>query len=259
MTKTEIEPELLDDDFTDDLEEPEFEEEVEITPEMEEVADGLIEEGFDPSEVEEMLFDPAPRRRRGRRRRKSTRRYDPAPRRRRRTRRRSRRYDPAPRARSAYPRRRKGYRRRAKGALGKLKKYVMPGVAGLTFYGAYQQRSKDLLAAGSITKDSVFDAIMYDVKNFNGADAMTRLQDNATEIITPVIGSVIVKAVKPGGQIGKVAGIMADALMGYATGKFGKVVLDPPMAQSKVIGRQVEKKAISPTVTPAVVDNPYYN
>lgn len=181
----------------------------------EQIAEQLSGEGFDPDDIEEALYDPAPRRR-GRKHRG--------------TRRMRRAYDPAPRRRSRKGKGRRmrtyaqttgknGYRRRAKGMLGKLKQYAMPGAAGVTFFAAYSLRAKQL-------NMSLMDAIMYDVKNFDSTAAMKRVQDNAGEIATPLIAGW---AVKKTGIAGKYSALAGDILTGLGIGKAAKTILDPPI------------------------------
>ena len=172
----------------------------------------LIDAGHDPEEVEELLYDPAPRRRGKKHHRKATRSHSYS---------RARSYDPAPRKRKVTAK-----RTGKKGTLNKLKKFAMPAAAGLTFYGAYVKRAEDLFNAGSIPEKSVFKAIEYDVKNFNGTDAMNRVKAQAGEIATPLIASW---AVKETHILGKYSGIAADLLAGFGIGVAGKAVLDPPI------------------------------
>lgn len=183
-----------------------------------ELEDQLVDQGYDPEEVDELLYDPAPRRRgrkKGKKSRSHKRTYDPSPRRRFR---RSRRYDPAPK---------NGYRKKAKGILGKLKPFVGVGVGGLTFYGAYTKRTADLKAAGSLPATAnIFDAVMYDINHFNGNDAMARVQTKAAGIATPAIAGWAIKKFVSG-TAGKLIG---DALMGFAGGTAAKTILDPPIA-----------------------------
>ncbi len=191
----------------------------------EQIEDQLIDEGFDPDDIDEMLYDPAPRRGR-RRHRRSHRSYDPAPRRRRRSRRRSgRRYDPAPRRGSKsgyYGKLKKKYGKHAKGMLGKFRKFALPGAAGLTFLGAYMTRASQLGV-------SVPDAITKDIKEFDGKAAMKRVQDSAGEIATPLVAGWAIKETK---VAGKYSGLIGDVLTGIGLGTFAKKVLDPPVGSN---------------------------
>ncbi len=188
----------------------------------EQIEDQLIDEGFDPDDIDEMLYDPAPRQGR-RRHRRSHRSYDPAPRRRRRSRRRSgRRYDPAPRRRSGWRGKAKKYGKRTKGMLGKFRKYALPGAAGLTFLGGYMARAKQL-------NMSVPDAMMKDIKEFDGKAAMKRVQDSAGEIATPLVAGWTIKETK---VAGKYSGLIGDVLTGIGLGTFAKKVLDPPVGSN---------------------------
>lgn len=193
----------------------------ETQEQLENLGEQLINDGYDPDEVNELLYDPAPRRGKGKRkgkgRRKASRRsYDPAPRRGRGSR---RRYDPAP---QYYVRAKK----RAKGLLPKLRKLAIPGAAGLTFYAAYVKRATDLKAAGKIPENNVFKAIQYDIENFNATDAVARMQTATPAILTPVIGGW---AIKKSGILGKYSGIAGDILTGMGLGVAGKAILDPPI------------------------------
>ena len=202
----------------------------ETQEQLEELEEQLIEDGYDPDEVNELLYDPAPRkggrRRKSRRGRKARRSYDPAPRRskrRGRGRRGSRRYDPAP---QYFVRAKK----RAKGLLPKLRKLAIPGAAGITFYAAYVKRATDLHAAGSIPENNVLKAIQYDVENFNATDAVSRVQKQAPAILTPVIGGW---AIKRSGILGKYSGIAGDILTGMGLGVGAKAILDPPIRATR--------------------------
>jgi len=180
----------------------------------EDVMERLADEGFDEDDIER-LFDPAPRRGRSRHRRyRRAKMYDP---------------DPAPRRRrsrsaSAYPKKR---RSRARGALNKLRPFIMPVTAGVTFYMAYTSRAKAL----GVNPDTglpytVFEAIMYDFKNFDSAAAWTRIQDKGIQPAIIAGAGWAVKKYAPGGGIAKMVG---DAIMGLGVGQLVKVVLDPPV------------------------------
>jgi hypothetical protein len=181
---------------------------------IEDVEQRLIDAGHDPEDVEELLYDPAPKRRGGKKRRvhKSRVHHARSP---------AYVYDPAPRRRKVTAK-----RTGKKGTLAKLKKFAIPGAAGLTFYGAYVKRAEDLFTAGKIPEKSVFKAIEYDLKNFNGTDAMNRVKAQAGEIATPLIASWAVKETK---ILGKYSGIAADLLAGFGIGVGAKAVLDPPI------------------------------
>jgi len=205
------------------------------TAALTEVQDMLMDEGFDPEEVEEMLYDPAPRKKGRKKKKTSKRRYDPAP---------KRTYRPY----SASRKKRKttAKRKKPKGMLAKMKKFAMPGTAGVTFYAAYIKRADELFTAGKIAKKSVYSAVEYDVKNFDVDDAMDRLKDNAGEIVAPVIAGMLVKETK---VAGKHSGLVADILTGLAAGKAGKVLLDPPIAGAAPPARLSEQKTIQPAAT----------
>lgn len=181
----------------------------------------LLDAGYDPADVEEFLYDPAPRRRgrkgksvakRTYRAKRSTRRY-------------ARSYDPAPR------RRKTGGRKKPRGILAKVKKFAFPGAAGITFYSSYLKRADELFTAGLITQKSVFSAIEYDVKNFDANAAMDRLKVAAPKIVVPSLVGVVVKETK---IAGKYSGLVKDLMVGMAAGTAAKAALDPPLNQTSI-------------------------
>lgn len=184
---------------------------------LEDVEQRLIDAGHDPEEVKELLYDPAPRRRgrKKQRTRRSRTQHVRSP---------AYVYDPDPRKRKVTAK-----RTGKKGTLAKLKKFAIPGAAGLTFYGGYVKRAEELFTAGKITEKSVFKAIEYDFKNFNGTDAMNRVKSQAGEIATPLIAGWAVKETK---VLGKYSGIAADLLTGFGIGVGAKAILDPPITNN---------------------------
>ena len=227
--KTIIEVEYMetpDNDFDEGFESGE-------TAALTEVQEMLMDEGFDPEEVQEMLYDPAPKK--GKKKKTSKRRYDPAP---------QKRYKP--RSTSGKKRKTTARRKKPKGMLAKMKKFAMPGTAGVTFYASYLKRADELFTAGKITKKSVYSAVEYDVKNFDVDDALDRLKDNAGEIATPVLAGMLVKETK---IAGKHSGLVADILTGLAAGKAAKVLLDPPIAGAAPPARQIAQKTTQPAAT----------
>jgi len=215
----------------------------------EELYEQLVDQGFQEAEVSEMLYDPAPRR--GRKGRgkincsakqratmpqmcKGSRSYDPAPRRGRKhrhhARRSVRRYDPAISV-TRYRDTARRYGKRAKGMLTKLKPLVMPAAAGLTFYTAYVSRATALFGAGKITKNSVYEAIMYDLKNLDGNAAVDRLQQKASGIAMPAIIGTGLKYAKGyvDPKLRTPMDVVGDALIGMAIGTGFKAILDPPI------------------------------
>lgn len=167
--------------------------------------------------MSELLYDPAPRRRGGRRRSRAVRHY--------------RSYDPAAKKRKVTARRTK------KGFLNKLKPYVLPGTAGVTFYAAYVARATELFNAGSITANDVVLAIQYDIQHFVAGDAMTRLQTNAISIATPAVGGFLVDATH---IAGKYSPVVRDLLYGLAVGTGAKAVLDPPIPGNAPTSRRIQ-------------------
>lgn len=214
-----------------------FETGVEVGKEeqLTQLEDRLLDEGFPPDEVDELLYDPAPRRRGRKRRRHSRRTYDPAPRRR------------------SSGRRTTARHYRKKGTLSKLKKFVLPATAGMTFYSAYTKRATDLFNQGLISSNSVYDAIMYDINNFDSTAAMTRLQDQAGNIATPLIGGWAIQETK---LLGKYSGIVADILYGLGIGTGAKAILDPPIGnRSAATNRsRVIRRAGTPGTSVAPAD-----
>lgn len=217
---------------------------------QERLADQLIDEGFDPDEVNELLYDPAPRSHKGYRKGKRScsakqwakmpqickgsktsshhsRYADPAPRRGRKGV--SRRYDPAPYSTTA-----RKYGKKAKGMLTKLRPIVMPAAAGLTFYTAYTTRAKALFATAKIPKDSVYEAIKYDLSYLDANAAVDRLQAKASGIITPAIIGTILKYGKQyvDPKLRAPMDVTGDALIGMAIGTGFKILLDPPIQNS---------------------------
>ncbi|KPQ42194.1 MAG: hypothetical protein MPEBLZ_03244 [Candidatus Methanoperedens nitroreducens] len=185
---------------------------------LEDVEQRLIDAGHDPEEVEELLYDPAPRHHKGKKKQRSHRsrtQHVRSP---------AYVYDPAPRKRKVTAK-----RTGKKGTLAKLKKFAIPGAAGLTFYGGYVKRAEELFTAGKITEKSVFKAIEYDFKNFNGTDAMNRVKSQAGEIIAPVAVGWGIKETK---ILGKYSGIAADLLTGFGIGVGAKAILDPPITNA---------------------------
>lgn len=192
---------------------------------LDELAQNLEASGYDPEEVSELLYDPAPRRRRHRK----SKRYDPAPKRHRR--RRSRRYDPAPFASGS----------RSRGLLSKLKPLVGVTVGGVVFYNAYTTRAAALFASGAITTNSVMDAITYDLSHFSATDAMNRVKASPGAAVTLVAGSIA----KGYGILPKrgLIGLVVDAALGATAGMVAKQVLDPPMPAA----RQGQMKRVTGT------------
>lgn len=201
---------------------------------LEQVADTFEDAGYDPDEVEELLYDPAPRRRRHRRRVA----YDPAPRRRR-----SRRAATvvAPRGRRK-GRRRTGRKvgRKVKGMLSKFKSYALPAAAGGSFLMQYAARADALKASGAITTGGyggILEAVRYDITHFNASDAMTRVSSNLSTIAVPLVGGYLVKNVGSGfvksGIEKDIIEIVGDILMGYGAAVGVKKVLDPPVGPAR--------------------------
>jgi len=226
--------------MTDELEEiQETEGAVEVPAEIEELEGQLLEAGFDPSDVEEALYDPAPRRRKHRkvhhRKHKAAAIvYDPRKRRvSHKVSHRRRRYDPAPK-RSVTARRTSRKAGMTK-ILTKLRPYIAPAVGLYSFYAAYQTRLVALQGIAAKNKDgtpvsSVFQAIMFDVDNFNSTDAWARVQAQVSDYGLPLAAGYGVKQFHVGG---KYSGIIGDVLMAFGAQKLAKVILDPPAVAAR--------------------------
>lgn len=230
----------------------------------EQIADELVTQGeLSVDEAEELLFDPAPRRRGKRRgkihcsprqratmpqicigggksRRQS---YDPAPRRYRKRRGYRRTYDPAPvggyRAAAKRYYRKKGG---AKGLIAGLRPLVGPAVLIGTVYQKYSERAVKLKAENKMLDgklvDGWFMALMYDIKNRPTTSVMDRIKDNAGKIATPVILGVGVKygakKVRLHPKVNQVAGIGGEALIYHGIGNLINAILDPPDHMTQV-------------------------
>lgn len=108
-------------------------------------------------------------------------------------------YDPAPRPRSRYR-----YRTAAKKAYGGAKARVKAektnlliggGAVLAALYAKYSKRVTALKAMGAVLDgkpvDSIWKALMYDIKNRPTTPFMDRLGANAMEIATPIVGGVV--------------------------------------------------------------------
>lgn len=201
----------------------------------EQLAAQLEDEGFDPGEIEELVFDP---RRRGGRHRRGSRRYrtyDPA-RKRRRSRKRSTAAPTKTYARAA-PRRkasRRGGKKKAK-MLRTLERWAFPITGGVSFFYLYWMRAKELYGLGLVSSENdIFGAIMYDLKNFNVNDMFTRLVSNVGNYGLPLAGGFIVDNTK---ILGKYSKAGSQALYGTGAGILGKTILDPKGAAPVKISR----------------------
>ncbi len=218
--------------------------------ELDELAEQLENEGFDPDEIEEALYDPAPRRRRGRRGRRMHRRsYNPAPRRRRRGRR--------GRGRSRYgkrkvtARRRRfggraiGYIKRKKGTLAKFRKYVLPGVTIGSFYLSYAANAK----ARGMTLGA---ALKADLQNWDANKVWAKIQASPV----PAIGTIaipIAKRAVPQLRNGT-TGLITDVVQGILTGQFITQVIDEP-APLRTAARAMEVRRGQ--IQASGLNNPY--
>lgn len=209
---------------------------------LDNIANRFEDEGFDPDEIDELLYDPAPRRRRRRSGRRRHRSMDPAPRRRRRKHRKGKSYDPAPR------RGRRGGRRRRYDVAPKRRTHRSKGMlkdlldnSGIITYGGkfimdYAARADVLKAAGSITTGSyggIFEALQYDIANFKMADATTRVQKVAVASVLEGVAGMVLKSPKINNKMKGYGKPLGDALIGYAAAVVSKAVLDPPVVTSQ--------------------------
>ena len=231
-----------------------------------------------PGEVQ-ALFDPAPRRGKGRRKgggkincsakqratmpqickgsgsKKSVRTFDPAPKSRRHKRRASRRYDPAPQSRYVVIKqkaRRGAKRAKTAGAklFNKLEPYIPVGVGIGALYSLYNTHLTELKAAGKLNKDgtavtTIIDAVMYDINNWttvgNGmTGASTRLQDHWKEILGGVIGGLVVQEGTKGTKYSKYGKLAGNSLMAIGGAYAVKAILDPPVQAGNPV-RQVSQ------------------
>lgn len=238
----------------------------------EQLFEGLVANGMDPDEVEQALYDPAPRKhRRGHKRgkvhcsakqmakmpqickgsRSKGRPYDPAPRKHhhydkipshwRRT------YDPAPVRQAA-----RRYGKRAKGAIAGLKPFVLPGVTIGTFLMEYSKRASALKAAGTVNPKNgkpvtdIWSAIMYDIQNRPTTTFWSRFKDDAGVIVgsavaglaLPYVAEMIPKGTKGKGTIKTVADVGGKALIGYGLGELIKDIFDPPTSNNPGVTQQ---------------------
>ena len=227
--------------------------------------------GLSPEEAE-ALFDPRPRKHKGRKGKRActakqwakmpqicsgsrhkARRYDPAPDPRPRHRR-SRRYDPDP-APSRYTTKVRKYAKQAKGTVSKLmdkvEPYIPVGVGVLTFYSLYQTRLDALKLAGRLNKDgtpvaTVIDAIMYDINNWSAAapiggggmtGAIDRLQANWGPILGGVLGGLVVDEFSRDTKFSKMGRIAGKSLVAYGAAQAAKSILDPPTTSGLPVRR----------------------
>ena len=203
---------------------------------MEEVQDRLDDAGLemDPETMEiiggEAAFDPRARRRKGTRRRTTSKRKG--------TRRRGRIamarhpalvYDPRSRFGKA-----RGYARRAKDPISKMLTKAAPfasiGGAGLAFYLKYKKRAVALGVPG------VMDAITLDIKNLDFKAATDRIIANAGEIATPAIVGYVLKQVPIGPA--KIRQLLGNGMMGASGGILAGHFLDPPIPGQEQVQNQ---------------------
>ncbi len=183
---------------------------------LEEIEEQLINAGFDPDEIEEALYDPAPRRGRrrhgGRKGRRSARRtYDPAPGRR-------RKYPAA----SAYPKKgKKGKGKGKRGKFAKFRKFVLPATTISSFYMSYSANAK-------ARNMKLLDALKYDLGNWSAQKTMDKISANPLPVVG-TIGIPVAKQFIPGVRSGMV-GMIVDAVQGIMTGQFLTQVVDEPVA-----------------------------
>jgi len=198
---------------------------------QEQIQDLMAEQGYDPDEIE-ALFDPAPRRHRRRRHHRRQVAYDPAPRRRSRRR----------QTQTTGRKKRRSSKRGSgiKKSIGGLLNYAGVIAGGAKFLMDYNTRAKALGTDPATSKPyTILTAIEFDMKHFDSAAAMTRIQTAAPTIIGEAIGGYILKTPKVNSMAkgyGKPAG---DALYGIAAATFLKAFLDPPVGQPQVARQTV--------------------
>jgi len=209
------------------------------------VAEKFAEAGYDPDEINELLYDPAPRRRRRHvrrasngapRRRRSHRRvamYDPAPRRRHRR----RTYDPAP----------KRYASRGSGALGGLLNYAGIIAGGAKFVLDYQARAKALgVNPTTGLPHTILTAIEFDMKNFNASDAMTRVTGALPTIVVEAVAGYALKSRKINAALKGYGRPAGDVALGVAAATLVKAFLDPPIGAPQQ-ARMAQARIAQPT------------
>lgn len=209
---------------------------------QEQMANLLEAAGFDEDEIEEALYDPAPRRGRARRRkhhRSARRTFDPAPTKRRRSGRKA-------------GGKKKG-RRGKKSKLAKFRKFAMPAATVGSFYFSYAANAK----ARNMT---IIDALKYDLANWSAQKTVDKISANPL----PVLGAVgipLARGYIPGANSGMMA-VAVDVIHGILTGQALTQVIDEPAPLRSGSGRnvtsiQVQSTSEAPVSRPAYGVNPY--
>jgi len=195
---------------------------------QEQIQDLMEEQGYDPDEIE-ALFDPAPRRHRRRRHHRRQVAYDPAPRRR------ARRHETTGKKRRS-SKRGSGIKK----SIGGLLNYAGVIAFGGKFLMDYNARAKALGINPVTSKPyTILTAIEFDMKNFDSAAAMTRVQAAAPMIIGEAVGGYILNTPKVNGMAKGYGKPVGNALYGVAAATFIKAFLDPPVGQPQVARRTV--------------------
>lgn len=198
----------------------------EIT-EMEELEDALSDTGFDEDEISELLYDPAPRRRKSSKAKASS----GKPR---------RKYKKSGRPKKS-----------ARGALAKFSKYVLPGLVAGSFYLSYAANAK----ARGLT---LMDALKADLSSWSFEKTIAKIQASPMPAIG-AIGIPIVKDMKvlPSRGYGS---IVVDAIQGIMTGQFLTQIVDEPAPPVRTTSRSSETITVQRVMAPQEMmrkENPY--
>lgn len=207
---------------------------------QEQMAELLEDAGFDDDEIEEALYDPAPRRgrRRSKRRsrRHSARSYDPAPARRRR------------RGGRKGSKRKGG--RKGKGKLAKFRKFAMPAATAASFYFSYAETAK---ARGL----NIIDALKADLANWSAQKTMDKISANPLPIVGAV-GIPFVRGYVPGANSGIMA-VAVDVIHGILTGQALTQIVDEPGPVRSISARPGTAVTPGNAITQAPAQPAYHN
>lgn len=132
----------------------------------------------------------------------------------------------------------------------KLEPYIPVGVGIGALYSLYNTHLTELKAAGKLNKDgtpvaSIIDAVMYDINNWstvgNGmTGASTRLQEHWKEILSGVLGGLVVQEGTKGTKYSRTGKVAGRSLMAIGGAYAIKAILDPPVQAGNPV-RQVSQ------------------
>lgn len=237
MTEPELEPGYDPETFNEGLETGY---DIASQETQEQMADLLEDAGFDPDDIEEALYDPAPRRGGRRRHRRSSRRYS------------AKSYDPAPARRRRTGR--KGAKKGKKGKkskLAKFRKFAMPAAAVGSFYFSYK-------ATADARGLTVIDALKADLTNWSAQKTMDKISANPLPVVG-TIGIPLVRGYIPGANSGIMA-VAVDVIHGILTGQALTQIVDEPGPVRSHAGRQtitVTPGNPAMTISPAAATTGY--